>query len=110
MRFAPSINIINSLLQKGASISAYDPVAQDSAKNIFNDNNLTYEDSYTSSCKDADAIIIITEWKEFRSLDLKLLKDYLKSNIIFDGRNLYNIDDPRLQGFEYYSIGRSAKK
>ena len=110
MRFAPSINIINSLLQKGASISAYDPVAQESARNIFNDNNLTYEDSYTSSCKDADAIIIITEWKEFRSLDLELLKDYLKSNIIFDGRNLYNIEDPRLEGFEYYSIGRSAKK
>jgi UDPglucose 6-dehydrogenase len=110
MRFAPSINIIESLLKKGAIISAYDPIAQNSAKSILNDSNLTFEDSCISACKDADAIIIVTEWKEFRSLDLDLLKGFLKTNVIFDGRNLYNIDDPKLKDFEYYSIGRPPIK
>jgi len=110
VRFAPSISVIESLLRKGAIISAYDPIARDTAKTALNDGNLNYADSCISACRDADAIIIVTEWKEFRSLDLESLKGILKSNIIFDGRNLYNKDDPKLKDFEYYSVGRSPKK
>jgi len=104
MRFAPSIYIIQELQKEGAKIKAYDPEAMEKAKKIFNDVDFC-KDSYETS-KDADALLILTEWNEFKELDIKKIKSSLKNLIIFDGRNVYNPEDLRNEGFTYISIGR----
>lgn len=89
MREAPSITIINKLLELGATIIAYDPKATDNAKEIWNDKISYAENSY-EALKDADALLLITEWNEFRNPDFIKIKKLLKTPIIFDGRNQYN--------------------
>ena len=104
MREAPSITVINYLLQKGAKIRAYDPKAQESAKSIFGDRIEYGVDSY-SILKNADALILVTEWNEFKNPDFKKIKSSLKNPIIFDGRNQYDKNILKNMGFEYFHIG-----
>ena len=104
VRSAPSITIIGELLKRGAKIKAYDSKAIETFKRELNDENIEFTFSKYDALDDADAIILITEWKEFRSLDLDELSKRLKQKIIFDGRNIYSkrIED---EGFELYQIG-----
>ena len=107
MREASSRILINELIKAGASITAYDPVAMDEGKRIFKDEkHLTFTDTQDEALKNADALIIVTEWTEFRSPDFALIKSSLKSPMIFDGRNLYDPKAVRALGFNYYPIGR----
>jgi UDPglucose 6-dehydrogenase len=107
MREAPSRVVINGLLARGASITAYDPVAMEEAKKIFaNAPGVRFASSTTGALDGADALIIVTEWKEFRSPDFDDMKKRLKSPVVFDGRNLYDPAMMREAGFEYFSMGR----
>lgn len=105
MREAPSITIINKLLQAGAKVKCYDPKAMDLAKRIFKDS-VEYCTSSYEALKNADAMILMTEWNEFRRPDFERIKGLLKEQIIFDGRNQYNAERLREAGFEYYQIGK----
>lgn len=104
MRDAPSIIIINALKKLGAKIKAYDPIAIGNAKKIFPDIDFC-EDSYQAA-KDAELLIILTEWNEFKQLNLKKIKELMKSPIILDGRNIYNPLEIKKLGFTYQGVGR----
>jgi len=107
MREAPSRVIVAALAALGARIVAYDPVAMDEAKRVFGDApHLAYATSPLAACDGADALVVVTEWQEFRSPDFDELKRRLKSPLVFDGRNLYNPPDVRAAGLEYFGIGR----
>lgn len=108
MREAPAIYIIKDLVERGASIQAYDPKAMDEAKEFYLKNvpNVSYYDSKYETLKGADAMILLTEWKEFRSPDFEELKQQLSEPIVFDGRNQYNDDVLKELGFEYFQIGK----
>ena len=107
MREASSRVLINELIKAGATITAYDPVAMDEAKRIFKDEkHLSFVDTQDDALKNADALIIVTEWTEFRSPDFALIKSSLKAPFIFDGRNLYDPKAVRSLGLEYFPIGR----
>ena len=107
MREASSRILIDELIKAGATITAYDPVAMDEGKRIFKDEkHLSFADTQDEALKNADALIIVTEWTEFRSPDFTLIKSSLKSPMIFDGRNLYDPKAVRALGFNYYHIGR----
>jgi UDPglucose 6-dehydrogenase len=107
MREAPSRVVINGLLARGASITAYDPVAMEEGKRVFaKEPGVRFAVSTVAALDGADALIIVTEWKEFRSPDFDDMKKRLKSPVVFDGRNLY---DPAMMhdaGIEYFSVGR----
>ncbi len=106
MREAPSITIINELIKRGAKIRAYDPQAMEMAKNFWlKDLDVEYFDNKYDTLNNSDAMILVTEWKEFRSPDFFEMKKRLKSPIIFDGRNQYNKDKLKELGFEYYQVG-----
>ena len=104
VRSAPSITIISELLKRGAKVKAYDPKAMESFKHEVDSENIEYADSKYDVLNDANALILITEWKEFRSLDLDELSKRLNQKIIFDGRNIYP-KRIREEGFELYQIG-----
>ena len=107
MREAPSRVIIEGLWAKGATVTAYDPVAIHETKRIYeNEPRLTYADTPMTCLEGADALLIATEWKVFRSPDFSEIKAKLKQPVIFDGRNLYEPKVVREQGLEYYPIGR----
>ncbi|MEY4587532.1 MAG: UDP-glucose 6-dehydrogenase [Pseudomonadota bacterium] len=107
MREASSRVLIDELIKVGATITAYDPVAIDEGKRIFKDEKkITFADTQDEALKNADALIIVTEWTEFRSPDFALIKASLKSPMIFDGRNLYDPKAVRALGFNYFPIGR----
>lgn len=108
MREAPAIYVIQELVNRGAIIKAYDPKAIDEAKEHYlkGIKNVTYADSKYDVLQDSDALVLLTEWKEFRSPDFEELKAQLKTPIIFDGRNQYNTFSLEQQGFEYYQIGK----
>lgn len=105
MREAPSISIIEDLLNAGAKINAFDPKASKEAEKIFGDRIKIYKDSY-ETLKNASALIIITEWGEFRTPDFDRIKKLLKNPVIFDGRNIYNKDKLKSIGLKYFCIGR----
>ncbi len=107
MREASSIVIINELTKRGAKIQAYDPVAMEQAKNFYlkDNQNISYFKSKYDALNNANALFLITEWKEFRSPDFEEMKKRLKNPIIFDGRNQYNKEKMQSLGFEYYQIG-----
>ena len=105
MREAPSVTIINALLKRGAKIKAYDPKAYDCAMPIFGDK-IEYEQTSYEVLKNSDALLLITEWNEFRNPDLNLIKSSLKYPVIFDGRNQYDSKIMTEQGFEYIYIGK----
>jgi UDPglucose 6-dehydrogenase len=104
MREAPSVVIINQLLDAGATVTAYDPVAMEEAKHMVGDT-INYAGNEFEALDGADALLIVTEWSEFRAPDFKDLKSRLKNNLIFDGRNIFNKDDMQRQGIEYHCIG-----
>ncbi|MDF2000686.1 UDP-glucose dehydrogenase family protein [Peribacillus frigoritolerans] len=108
MREAPSIKIARSLTQLGAEVVAYDPVAVDNAKNILGDT-IRFASTVREAAVNADAVFIVTEWKEFRLLDLKTLMTTMRRPIVFDGRNCLEEDRIRAcKKIEYYPIGRPA--
>jgi UDPglucose 6-dehydrogenase len=107
MRDAPSRALLADLFAAGATVTAYDPVAMQEAQRIFGDEpRLRYTDKAMDALDNADALIIVTEWKEFRSADLDTIKQKLKAPLVFDGRNLYDPQFVRSQGVEYFPIGR----
>tara|TARA_R110001583_G_scaffold31978_5_gene109329 strand:+ start:55741 stop:57063 length:1323 start_codon:yes stop_codon:yes gene_type:complete len=107
MRDAPSRVIIRELFERGATVTAYDPVAMDEAKRIFGDEpRLRYAQRPMAAVEGADALVIVTEWKEFRSPDFDAIRQTLKSAVIFDGRNMYDPAVMRRIGIEYHGIGR----
>lgn len=105
MREAPSLVILDLLLQEGASVIAYDPVAMEEAKRIVGDKITFAKDEY-DTCVDCDALIIVTEWPEFRIPNFRVLGKLLKTKTIFDGRNIYEPEEMKELQFNYYSIGR----
>lgn len=109
MREAPSVPVITMLLENGASVKAFDPAAMENAKFYLNDK-IEYAENMYDALTDADALLIFTEWNEFRNPDFTKVKSLLKEPLIFDGRNVYDLDDMEEQGFTYYSIGRKAIK
>lgn len=104
MREAPAITIINALLEKGAIIKAYDPKAMENAKLIFGDK-ITYSSSSYNALEDVDALLLITEWNEFRRPDFARIANILKDKIIFDGRNIYDRNILESRGLKYIRIG-----
>ncbi|MFH0814986.1 MAG: UDP-glucose/GDP-mannose dehydrogenase family protein [Candidatus Falkowbacteria bacterium] len=105
MREAPAIITIERLLAKGARISAYDPVAMKEAKKIFRDR-IDYAFDMYDCLRDADALVVITEWPEFKLPDFAKIKSLLRAPIIFDGRNIYSPEKMKELGFKYFCIGR----
>jgi UDPglucose 6-dehydrogenase len=107
MREAPSRELVAKLIERGASVTAYDPVAMDEARHIYKDESrVRFADSPMAALEGADALAIVTEWKEFRSPDFQRVKRLLRTPAIFDGRNLYDPAEVRKNGLEYYPIGR----
>lgn len=105
MRAAPSIGIITALINLGATIRAYDPVAIENAKSVLPGDVMYAKDAY-EAVEGADAVVVITEWNEFRQLDLVRLAKGLKERVIFDGRNVYEPSKVKSLGFMYYGVGR----
>jgi UDPglucose 6-dehydrogenase len=105
MREAPSVAIIRKLLDLGAKVSAYDPVAMPNARFYFKDSILYAQDEY-DALNGSDALLIVTEWNEFRNPDFASIKSKLKYPLVFDGRNIFEPDKMKELGFSYYSIGR----
>jgi UDPglucose 6-dehydrogenase len=111
MREAPSLVVIKALVEHGATVCAYDPVAMDEARRIYGkDPSVSFAASAMDAVKGSDALVIMTEWKAFRSPDFEELKRMLKEPVIFDGRNLYEPAVVASHGLEYYPIGRSQRK
>ena len=107
MREASSRRVIADLLARGASVCVYDPVAMDEARRIFGaEPRIAYADSPVDALEAADALVIVTEWKEFRSPDFEEMKRRLKTPLVFDGRNLYDPAQMRASGIRYFAIGR----
>ena len=105
MREAPSITIINSLLEKGAKLKAFDPKAVDDAKFYFKDK-ITYAKTAYDALDNADGLLLLTEWNEFRRPNFEKIKTMMKTPVIFDGRNQYDTKRLEEKGFEYHQIGR----
>ncbi len=107
MRDAPSRTLLADLFAAGATATAYDPVAMPEARRIFGDEpRLRYTEQAMQALDGADALIIVTEWKEFRSADMDTIRQKLSAPLVFDGRNLYDPKLVRSQGVEYFPIGR----
>ena len=107
MREAPSRVLVAELLARGASVTAYDPVAMDEARHIYQgESRVRFAETPMAALEGADALAIVTEWKEFRSPDFQRVKAALHAPVIFDGRNLYDPAEVRKNGLEYYPIGR----
>src|SRR5918993_3611809 len=105
MREAPAVPLIHKLLAAGASVHAYDPEAMKVARSIFG-SKITYADNSYAALTGADALAIVTEWNEFREPDFTRMRKLMRGAVIFDGRNIYNPEQIRAQGFSYYSMGR----
>ena len=107
MREAPSLELLTDLLAAGATVTAYDPAAMHEAQRVLgNEPRVRYAQSPNDALDGADALVIVTEWKEFRSPDFELIKERLKQPLIVDGRNLYDPALVRGMGFDYLAIGR----
>ncbi|MDR1878897.1 MAG: UDP-glucose/GDP-mannose dehydrogenase family protein [Bacteroidales bacterium] len=104
MREAPSLVIINELLKAGCIIKAYDPIAMDETKRKIGDK-ITYAENIYEAVKDADALLLITEWKEFRAPVWENIKNAMKNPVVFDGRNIYDAKEIKKAGIEYSGIG-----
>jgi UDPglucose 6-dehydrogenase len=104
MREAPSVDIINALLKKGARVKAYDPVAMPRAEELL--PTVTFTATAYDVAKDADALLLVTEWNEFKQLDWHRIKRYMRQPVVIDGRNLYDPREMRQLGFIYWGVGR----
>lgn len=108
MREAPSQTVVRGLLDRGASVMAYDPVAMDEARRVFGTTaRLAYANSPMDAVTKADALVVVTEWQEFRSPDFSELRRTLRQPLLFDGRNLFDPKEVRAAGLEYFGIGRA---
>lgn len=107
MREAPALSIIKNLVEAKAKIVAYDPVAMDESRRRLGDTIDYAKDPYEALI-DADALLLVTEWPEFRTPNYDVIKKLLKNNLIFDGRNIFGLDEMKKIGFTYYSIGRKT--
>lgn len=105
MREAPSLSIINTFVQDGANVRVYDPIAMDNARKILPGGVYYAKDAY-EAVEGADAVVVVTEWNEFRQLDLVKLAKGLKTRVLFDGRNIYDPARVKQLGFVYYGVGR----
>jgi UDPglucose 6-dehydrogenase len=105
IREAPALYIIDALLAAGASVAAFDPEAMSNVKGVVGDK-ITYTESQYDALADADALIIATEWSEFRTPDFDRISQSLKNKAIFDGRNLFDLKQMEELGYYYVSIGR----
>jgi UDPglucose 6-dehydrogenase len=111
MREAPSLDIIKGIVSRNGAVIAYDPVAMPNAQHAIGGSpGVSYGATAIDAVRGADALIIATEWKEFRSPDFPAIKSELKTPVIFDGRNLYEPSDMAALGFEYHAIGRPVPK
>ncbi|NNC84326.1 MAG: UDP-glucose/GDP-mannose dehydrogenase family protein [Flavobacteriales bacterium] len=106
IREAPALYMIDALLAAGATVTAYDPEAMDNVRKVKGDA-INYADSGYNALKGADALLIATEWGSFRNPDFKRVAEMMPTKVIFDGRNLYDLESMRANGFTYYSIGRA---
>jgi UDPglucose 6-dehydrogenase len=104
MRDAPSIPLINSLVERGARVSAFDPVARQQAEQQF--SGIDFADNAYAAAKGADALVIVTEWDEFRALDLDKIAASMRGKVLVDLRNVYNRDEAEEAGLTYYGVGR----
>jgi UDPglucose 6-dehydrogenase len=109
MREAPSLEIVSKLLEKGAKVKAYDPVAIAEAKHYFGDSIAYFSDPYEALI-DSDCLALLTEWPEFRIPNFNVIKKLLNTPAVFDGRNIYDKDEMNEMGFDYYCIGINTKK
>jgi UDPglucose 6-dehydrogenase len=110
MREAPSRVVLAELARRGAVVQAYDPVAADEARRVLAGTpGLSFADSQDAALEGADALVVVTEWKEFRNPDFDAIKAALKQPLIFDGRNLYEPALMQAMGIEYHAIGRGAR-
>jgi len=109
MREAPAIAIVNSLLEAGGTVQAYDPQAMEEAHRIFDNRITLMKDEYEAAQK-ADALLIVTEWNEFREPNFEVVRNSMKNPVIFDGRNIYDPQKMAAHGFRYFSIGRPVKE
>ncbi len=109
MREAPAIYVVKELVKRGAKVQAYDPKAMEEAQHFYlkDVENIAYKNSKYEVLADAEALILLTEWKEFRSPDFSEIEKQLKTPVIFDGRNQYNSYNLEARGFEYYQIGKN---
>jgi UDPglucose 6-dehydrogenase len=108
MREAPALVIIKKLLEAGAKVKAYDPVAMHETERILGDS-ITYAKDQYEALIDADALFLVTEWPEFKFPNFKVMKKLLNNHVIFDGRNVYDTADMKENQFEYYGIGTLNK-
>jgi len=105
VREAPSLTIIKQLLDRGVEVKVFDPIAKEQAKKVL-DGKVIYEDDFMKSIKDADCLVIVTEWPEFKEVDLEKIKSLMKRPNIVDGRNIFDVKNMKKLGFEYISVGR----
>jgi len=108
MREAPAVPLINGLIKAGARVQAYDPEAMKVAKSIFG-SKITYAENNYAALNGADALVLVTEWNEFREPDFVRMKKLMRAPAVFDGRNIYNPEQIKAQGFKYFSIGRPTR-
>ncbi|MBB3287942.1 MULTISPECIES: UDP-glucose/GDP-mannose dehydrogenase family protein [Rhizobium] len=106
MRDSPSISIIQTLQDAGATVTGYDPEGMENARLVI--DNITYADDAYSAARDADALVIVTEWNQFRALDFARLKSVMKAPVLVDLRNIYRHDEVTKHGFAYTSVGRPS--
>ena len=104
MRESPAIEIVHGMIERGASVRAFDPVAMEESKHYI--KGVEYATDEYDAIKDADAMVIVTEWNQFRALDMDRVKSLLRSPKIADLRNVYEPEDMRELGFEYVGVGR----
>ena len=109
IREAPSLYLIEALTKAGATICAYDPEAMNNVKQLLG-NKIDFANDEYAALRDADALIIATEWSLFRTPDFDKVSKSLKNKLIFDGRNLYNLNQMKELGYTYFSIGRESIK
>jgi UDPglucose 6-dehydrogenase len=107
IREAPALYLIDELLKAGAKVRAYDPEAIENVKRIYGEKVYFATDEY-DALSGADFLVVVTEWNEFRSPDFDKIKSLLKEQVVFDGRNVYSLDQMKQLGFYYESIGRST--
>jgi len=105
MRDAPSIALITALLDMGAKVRVYDPIGMDQAKQVLRD--VTYSRGPYDCVEDADAVVIVTEWEQFRALDLERVRDLMACPVMVDLRNVYRPEDMKKHGFAYSCVGRT---
>lgn len=106
VRFAPSVDIIKSLLEKGYTLTVYDQEGMENIRKMFQ-NSISYAHKALDALTDADALVVLTDWNEFKQVDLKQVKSIMRNPVIFDGRNMFDMQLMKSEGFTYYSTGRN---